>query len=259
MRRSSAGWWVLAVVLPGCGGEVFIEQMQLSAMTSGVCTIPSTSSAPHIDQGTFDLALGESYSVLPLFQNTISATVQVLGVVVQLREGSPDGPLIGSAFTVYSTITIPAADDGPGRRAGTIEVIPPQVAAVLQSAVCSINPSTPRTAACPVPSYSSANRRLIVTLTAFGETASGSEVETPPFTFPVVVCCGCLITFPTEARAPVSEHRSPNCNFGMASPGPASCRLGQDLPVDCRLCSGTTPFCQPPGFATDPTAPACAP
>ncbi len=252
MRRSSAGWWVLAAALPGCAGEVFIEQMQLPAMTGGVCSIPSTTSAPHIDNGTFDVALGGSYSVLPLLQNTISATVRLQGFVVELREGSPEGVLVGLPFTVAQTVTIPEADGGPGRRAASVEVIPQQVAAALRSAVCVINPNPPTTAACPVPRYTSADRRVVVKLRAFGETPSGSEVETPTYIFPISVCCGCLVTFPPDSRAPMTLHRSPNCNQGVAPQSPASCRIGQDLPVDCRLCSSTNPFCQPTYFATHP-------
>lgn len=256
MRRA-VGWLGLAAGLGGCGGEVMIEQVQRPAVSAGVCSVPTDPAQPHVDEGVFDVALRDAYAANLLLQSTLSSTARLAGVVVEIHEGSPEGPLVGVPFTVYQSATVPADDGVPGRRAATFELVPRQIAMALRAAVCVIDPSRPATPACPVPRYTSADRRLVIALKAFGETSGGSDFEARPFVFPVRVCCGCLVTFPTEARAPDAVHRSPNCNQGMAPPTPAVCALGQDLPVDCRLCSVTNPFCQPPGHATDPAAAAC--
>lgn len=255
--KTSKGWATLAAALVGCASDpVLIQQMQLPEYTPGGCTAPSNPARSRLDRGTFDVALRERYVARPLFRNPLSQPAIVRGVVMAIREGSPDGPLVGPTFSVFQTVTLPAADETPGYLAAEMEVIPPQIGIALRSAVCR---SRPPTEACPSPGADSSDRSLLLTLAAFGETSSGSEFEAPPFTFPVRVCCGCLLSFPPESRAPEAVHRSPNCDQGSAPQGPASCALGQDLTVDCRLCSGSNPRCQPVGYATDPAAAACAP
>ncbi|TAK26830.1 MAG: hypothetical protein EPO40_19140 [Myxococcaceae bacterium] len=258
MTRSSRLWELgMAAALGGCASDpVLIQQMQLPEYTPGGCTAPSNPTRSRLDRGTFDVGLRNRYVGRPLFRNPLTQPVIVRGVVMTIREGSPDGPLVGPTFTAYQTVTLPAADGAPGYLAAEMEMIPAQVGSALRSAVCRFEPTT---AACPVPRTTSVDRSLLLTITAFGETSSGSEFEAPPFTFPVRVCCGCLVTFSPESRAPEVVHRSPNCDQGSASQGPASCALGQDLSVDCRLCSGANPQCQPAGYATDPAAAACAP
>lgn len=252
----SWGWILLAAAaLCGCEDPVLIQQMQLPTYAPGGCTVSSDPARGRLDRGTFDVALRSSYAARPLYRNPLSQMVIVRGVVVEIREDAPEGPLVGQPFSVYQSVTVPAEDANPGFLAAETEVIPPQVGEALRATVCRLQRAT---AACPTPTVSSIDRQLLVKLTAFGETASGSEFETPPFFFPVRVCCGCLVAFPTDARAPESAHRSPNCDLGAATPGPANCALGQDVSVDCRLCSTTNALCQPAGYASDPAAPSCA-
>jgi hypothetical protein len=243
-----------AAALAGCEEPVLIQQMQLPTYAPGGCSVSSDPARGRLDRGVLDVALRTSYAARPLYRNPLSQTVIVSGVVVEIHESAPEGPLVGPPFTVYQTVTLPAEDVNPGYLAAETEIIPTQVGAALRSAVCQLERPT---ATCPASITSSVDRLLLVKLIAFGESSSGSEFETPPFMFPVRVCCGCLVTFPTEARAPESVHRSPNCDQGAATPGPANCAVGQDVSVDCRLCSTSNPFCQPAGYATDPAAPAC--
>lgn len=255
LHRAGALGALAAAALVGCEDPVLIQQMQLPTYAAGGCTVSSDPARGRLDRGVFDVALRTSYSARPLYRNPHSQAAIVHGVIVEIHEGSPEGPLVGQPFTAYQTVTLPSADVGAGFLAAETELVPPQIGAALRLAVCQ---SGPATADCPVALTASADRLLLIKLTAFGETVSGSEFETPPFMFPVRVCCGCLVTFPTEARAPDTVHRSPNCDQGAAAPGPANCAPGQDVSVDCRLCSTTNAFCQPPGYARDPSAPACA-
>lgn len=257
MKPSRAGVG-LAVGLLGCGGTVIIQQMQLPTFAPGACTASANPVGSRLDRGTFDVALRNRYTARPLFRNSSSSRVFVRGLVVRITEGSPDGPLVAPPFTVFQTVRVPPDDEAAGFIAAAFDVVPPQVGEALRAVVCRAD-STGVSSACPVPRTASVDRQLLVGLTAFGETGSGGEFETLPFHFPVRVCCGCLISFPLESRAPESAHRSPNCNHGVPPTGPASCEPGQDLPLDCRFCSNTNPACQPVGYATDPRAPTCGP
>jgi hypothetical protein len=88
----------------------------------------------------------------------------------------------------------------------------------------------------------SANPGFIKNFTAsvrvFGHTLGGTAVESGDASFPIQACFGCLVKFPPEAS---SSTTSPNCSQPPASGSSltAPCRLGQDEPVDCRICKQT--------------------
>ncbi len=269
--RPLLGALVLGSTLMGCVDNtvsLFIRQIQAPVVSGTGCGVTNDPSAPFIPGGVLDVALAPNYVVSPLLANQLITTanmdqrrpetnfLNVQGFVVELREGSPDGTLIQPAFSVYQNIAVPPslAAGTPGYGVGTIEVIPPQIVAALKPVVCRVNTSVPTTAECPVPRYESADRRIIVKLTAFGESLGQNGVESTPFLFPVRVTCGGLINFPPDSDAPDSLYRGPDCRGGNALGGAGACRLGQDFNVDCRLCSGSNPFCSPPGFNTDPLA-----
>jgi len=135
----------------------------------------------------------------------------------------------------------------PGYGAASIEVISPQVAAALRATVCRVDQSdvSPQ---CPVARRTSADRRVVVSLVAFGDASERDVFDTTPFHFPITVCCGCLITFPTDSV--LASSTVPNCDHGAPVPGLADCALGQDHPVDCRSCAADHPeLCQPRGYS----------
>ena len=74
-----------------------------------------------------------------------------------------------------------------------------------------------------------------------GHTLGGEEIATGEFQWPVDVCRGCLVFFPSEANDPLVS--GPNCS--LTEDGPSSiCRPGVDNWVDCRACQGN-PVCIP--------------
>jgi hypothetical protein len=82
-----------------------------------------------------------------------------------------------------------------------------------------------------------------------GSTVGGPLVESQEWTFPIDACFGCLVTFPTEASDPCVSVQ-PNCE--LPAPTGSSivtpCRVGQDDPVDCRVCKEFLPsssVCEP--------------
>ena len=251
--------------------SLYIRQVQSPTVSGTMCTVTSEPTSQIITEGTLDVALRNSYTLTPLLANQLitrssmeqlrieTSTLNIQGFVIELHEGSPDGPLVGPAFSVYQNVVVPAAlaAGTPGYAFAQIQVIPPQIGDVLKTAVCRVDRSGV-TDDCPVPRVSSVNRRILVKVTAFGESLGQHNVESTPFFFPLNVCCGCLINFPLEADAPetMGGGAGPDCNSGMPSIGPASCAVGQDFPVDCRLCSSSRPeLCQPRGYS--PTGMTC--
>lgn len=251
--------------------SVYIRQVQSPTVNGTMCTFTNDPTSQSITEGTLDVALRDNYSLTPLIANQLvsnasmeqrrveSASLNIQGFVVELHEGSPEGGLVGPAFSVYQNVVVPSslAAGTPGYAYAHLQVIPPQIGQALKTAVCRID-RTGVTSDCPVPRVASINRRILVKITAFGESLGQHSVEATPFYFPLTVCCGCLIQFPLESDAPetMTSGVGPDCNNGMPIIGASSCAPGQDFPVDCRMCSSATPeFCQPRGYS--PTGMTC--
>ncbi len=79
---------------------------------------------------------------------------------------------------------------------------------------------------------------LIAELQVFGTPAAGSRIASEVVPYPIDACKGCLLVYPPESAEP----GPPNCrNVEGVSQLEAPCRVGQDDPVDCRLCRQTVP------------------
>ena len=91
-------------------------------------------------------------------------------------------------------------------------------------------------------------RSLVASVVVHGRTLGGNELVTAPFTFPIRVCYGCLVTFPPDAIEDNPKYPAINCRNSQASTssdGPG-CRLGQDSPVPCTMCkSVNAEVCNP--------------
>lgn len=248
--------------------SVYIRQNQSPTVTGVNCTFNNDPTSAFITEGTLDVALRDNYTMIPLVANQLitranmdqlrieTSTLNVEGFVVELHEGSPEGPIVGQPFSIYQNIVVPASLTAgtPGYAASVIQVIPPQVTSALRTAVCQFD-NAGVTPDCPVVRIAaSINRRILVKLTAFGTSLGQNDIESTPFYFPVTVCCGCLLNFPNGSDfAEVEGEQRPDCNAGMAL---ATCAVGQDQPVDCRSCASTLPsVCQPRGFS--PTGAVC--
>ena len=94
-----------------------------------------------------------------------------------------------------------------------------------------------------LPVRDAANPAPVVTLltktTLTGITLDGSTVTSGAFDYPVDMCKGCLLFFPIEAKL---GEGNPNCRNEDNPPQERPCRLGQDDPVDCRICREVKPI-----------------
>jgi hypothetical protein len=89
--------------------------------------------------------------------------------------------------------------------------------------------------------------RVTTRVKVFGQTLGGSSVESSEFLFPIDVCIGCLVWFPPDS-IDTSKMPQPNCLGTGTTTATQTCRLGQDDPIDCRICNVThpgDPVCDP--------------
>lgn len=251
----------------GCAANevsFFIVQNQIPVAggASGICTFSADPSAAHRNEGVLDVALRTNYVLFPLFRSELlssrdpmagraeSRGIIVEGAVIELHRGSPTGPTIVDPYTVYFNTFLPPADmGGPGYAVTSFELVRQRDIAGLQMQVCNVQPIEGR-AECRGANLST-TQRIIAVIRPFGHTMGGIPIDGATWTFPLTVCCGCLVTFPPDANADEATHAGPDCNAG--APSTQACNIGQDDPVDCRYCSASNSFCQPPGY-TPPSA-----
>ncbi len=88
-----------------------------------------------------------------------------------------------------------------------------------------------------------ANTTVTVKVHVFGDTLGGRSIESTDLTYPISTCQGCLVSFPSNAYDPANP--SAGCT-GDPSGATTPCYPGQDVPIDCRLCT-QNPACIPPG------------
>jgi hypothetical protein len=86
-------------------------------------------------------------------------------------------------------------------------------------------------------------RTRVAVVSVFGKTIGGLDLESSPFTYVITVCEGCSVDFPADAVATGDG----SCFGSTSESETAPCRVGQDDPVDCRVCAGRNPFCAFPG------------
>jgi hypothetical protein len=273
-RRSSNGRWLSAVALcglalSGCEGNlasVLIRQMNAPVATGAVCTVPLDPTAQRVAEGTLDVGIRDDYVLNPLLQSSLVSTANpnfgrvetngsfIEGFVVELRDGSPDGRLIERPFSVYQSTFIPASLGGaPSFNVSSLQVIPPAIGQRLRAEVCVID-RMGVTPTCPVPRIRERVQRVIARLTGFGRTQGNIPIETPTFDFPINICCGCSVTFPSDADQTEMVRPGPDCNSGLPLVSPGLCAPGQDFALDCRACAGSNvEFCQPRGYRAGPT------
>jgi hypothetical protein len=254
----------LALGAAGCAeNEVSLSIRQIQVPqpggTSGICTVSSDPSSAASFLGVLDVAVRFNYTVSPLFQNELICTraptdfrpevrdIVVNRVDVELHRDSVDGPIINvggvtGLFTLDTPAHVPCTGtSGAGFGVGGFDVITSRIGRALFDQVCVLGPP-------PVPggrpSITSNDVRLVARIVPFGRTMGGIAVQGAPFIYPIQVCCGCLLRFPSDADDPM--HHGPDCSQG--TPMTQVCDQGQDVPLDCRFCAGSNPLCQPPGF-----------
>jgi hypothetical protein len=241
--RPSGGWCavLLGVAAIGCTEEetgFFIEaNIRVEAPE---CLARAESSAVRLLSGALDVALTREYEAILLVGSqlaprgdktnlrTETMITTITGAEVHLYTDTGEADAASPEFTVpASGVILPEASTDPGYGVVPVTLIPAAAANALAEQLN--NPAEIRT--------------RVAVVSVFGKTIGGLEVESSQFSYVISVCEGCLVNFPAEAVA-----TSDGSCFGSTTEEiEVPCRVGQDDGVDCRVCSGSNPFCAFPG------------
>jgi hypothetical protein len=194
------------------------------------CTYNSDPAQPSITSGTLDIALRQEYTAVFLvaFEAPPDGGAYFLnGLEVRItkEDGSPlasfTGPLAAAA-------QVPSGG-------GLVYV--PVGGTLVNTQTVENDPDIQRMAALPL---GSSMRVRLLTYVQFYYNGPSGQAVADEFSFAIDVCNGCLIRFTDDPSSP-----SPNCVVSASTPPmPATvpCNIGQDAPVDCRLCQ-SLPAC----------------
>lgn len=211
--------------------QIFVRQVQ--AIIPPTCTTDNSPDSVHIEGGVLDVALRETYVATMLVGNQVITRgsqdlVRTETSKVTIEEAEVH--VQDSSGTDVSAYTIPVS--------GFVDEDTGNVPGYGLTDVTLIDATSAQLVAGDFKT-----RRLFSKVKVRGHTLGGSPVESGEFGFPVEVCYGCLVEFPPDSRN--TDIPGANCLDTMGSVKLTQCRFGQDDPVDCRQCVGSSPACTP--------------
>lgn len=210
-----------------------------AAAAGGQCVYTPDPSQPQVMQPTLDVGFRGTYLGAVLVGNhlvtrqdrdqarTETSRVQFQGATVSVIDARS-----GATISSFTTLATGFADPAQGNQPGYGTVL---LTLVNEDATRSLG------------EVGAEGAKLISRFRVFGKTLGGVEVESNEYQLPIDVCVGCLVTFPadSEDKALAASEGKPNCRAASAGSTVAQpCAVGQDVPIDCRLCQGN-PLCDP--------------
>jgi len=202
----------------------------------GTCLYTNDPSQPTINSGVIDSAFASGYMAAFLVGNqmtprasqdndrTETSRVNLQGAIVRVTD--IDGTELRPSYTWSAGATVdPASGGTPSYAPIFIQIVDAQAV----SAALARHPGATTV-------------RILTYAKVFGHTLGGTRVESNEYQFPVDICTGCLVSFPSGVSSPLFPE--PNCaNTGTGGSGATAspCIMGQDQYIDCRLCSATHP------------------
>jgi hypothetical protein len=212
------------------------------------CTVDPES--PGLVSGKLDVFVRQNYRAQLVVTNQLrpayskekgrveANNVYLLGATVRLTtvDGLPlDGGALrsGNEYTVQGSGFIPATDSNAGGT-GSIEVSLIDLAAAT-TLLNRLKGDIGRNVVNPV-------TVVLAYVRVNGQTLGGLKVESQEFQFPIEVCAGCLLAYKEEAPGLGCAPRVQTAGSSTVAKPP--CEPGQDQPVDCNDCLGSSPYCQ---------------
>lgn len=247
-----------ASVLPSCAtNDSMMFIIGVYARKQGSCQPQADADSPLWANGVMDRLFVSDYTAALLVGNQITergsreqlrtetSRVSLKGAEVSLE--SLRGVSLAAPFTSTATGFIDAASGTqPALSVMYASLIPASIAADLDEGI------------------------VVAKVRVFGETLGGQEVESSELSFPIEICDGCLISYPTSARDLLADGVEYQCKVSTEDERASGdvelpCQLGVDLPSPCTACSGVnqvckTPICNPyynPSFDPDDPPPEC--
>jgi hypothetical protein len=153
-----------------------------------------------------------------------TARIEIQGAIVQVVDPAENNATIEYNTVLTAGIIEPASGSVPSYTGVGLNIM--DAAAVAHF--------TPALVGAP-------SKIALVYVTFFGQTLGGQNLQSDQYQFPVDVCAGCLVTFPSGTT-----------NVAVYCTGPSTdaivqaCVAGQDQSTDCTYCSGSSPYCAKP-------------
>ncbi len=237
---------IAALALAGCvpaGASQFVYILGNSVVQPD-CSFNASENGPFRSRGTVDLVLAGQYSFAASVFNGMPETIKlqdrkindprIEANVVQIEsgtikyeyaEGFDDLAATASSHTAFVGLTLrPQAVGGL-----SLPLLHPDLALAFFDKLAERDPDN------PAPSV-----QLVTKITLKGTMLDGTPFDTDEFIYPITVCKGCLLFFPTEAKLGAGN---PNCRNEENPPTlNERCQLGQDKSVDCRICRELKPI-----------------
>ncbi len=243
LRKSVGIIAALASMVLGCADNNESLYIMGNAVPDSACRLVANENMDRRGSGSLDIVMGTKYIMHALIKNDMPSSLKMNSFTEKDGRMEAHHIFLKKATITYTydpRIILPGLDtrevltSGFVSAAGGLAVVDIEI----------ISPDMAQRFATKLPSRDTDNPEPRATMTVdvqvIGETGDGTEVKSNVFTYPITICRGCLLMFPTEADNP----NSPNfdCDLLSGSLDDEPCNIGQDDPVDCRLCKRRTPM-----------------
>jgi hypothetical protein len=257
----------------GCAenhASVSIRQLMVAQANPAsplACTAAPDPGAPKILTSVLDVALRDNYVAYPLVQNNLYASralesnrpeqrglvAQFVDVELTTVDGAnrlsltdENGDAVPSRYRVpaRSDLIPPGAAGNPGFAVIEMPVIPSNVGRALRERLGCTGFAA---GAPPAPFCSNDSQTIRVTLRPTFRTQGGVELSSvvgsvwenvAPYSFPLTVCCGCLLNFPPNVDRACRPTGGMAAGGGTGTATTGYCLVGQDFPTLCTSCMG---------------------
>lgn len=241
--RKSLGLLVLSVTagsaVTGCEeNESILFIVGVLAVDRTDCVARPEQDALLLSGGTLDLLLRPSYRAALLVGShltergsrdqlrTETARLSLQGATVTLTSFAGDPlPINPNPYSTLGTGFVhPGGGNEPGYGPIFVDLVPPGL---------------------KIP-----DQTIIAKIRVFGNTLGGFELESNEYIFPITVCRGCLIAYPTGSadttQGSQASYRCRQVSEGAETTELEACFPGQDAVIPCDFCSAFNPACQDP-------------
>jgi hypothetical protein len=246
-----------AMALPACAKNdesIYIAGVLAPSQTrqNGGCTYTNDPTQPRLFDSVLDVGIRDDYLAVLIIANDMiprgdpnapraeSNRIHINGAVIRVTAPG-GGDLVPSYTTFSSGDVLDTQNNGnPGFQSVGVPIIDGNTANAFRTPGA-IDPNFAVATADHV-----TQKEVLVIIRVFGKTLGGLDVESGEFQHVLKVCNGCLVNY-AAGNDPV-QMPQPNClkpvDPTQTSSTTLPCFVGQDEPVDCRLCNATRPACK---------------
>ncbi|HYP75521.1 MAG TPA: hypothetical protein VER12_06195 [Polyangiaceae bacterium] len=226
-------------LIPSCAdnnSSMFV--VGVMKLDNTTCVAEPDSTATLLAGGVMDVAFTQSYTAFLLVGNqltergsreqirTETSRVALRGAEVTLT--TLDGRELGNYSTVGTGFVHAAAGNVPSYAAMSVNIIP--------SALGS-NPALLEAGS------------VVAKIRVFGDTLGNIAITSNELDFPIRICDGCLVTYPTSANDQTAAGGGYKCTTAAtiaSTTDEPPCQIGQNESFPCTFCSASLALCRDP-------------